>query len=406
MKLIHTSDWHFGQTLRGHDRTKEHECFITQLIKYINLYQPDALLVSGDLYDNGNSNSETDLFFRSQILRIRQSAPNMHIIMIAGNHDGYAKQEADSTLWQLGGITVVGHIAIKNGTVDYNRHIINLDNKAYILPIPFTRFFPPIPENDDISQRKTFFYNQLLSKVAELNTNQLPVIMMGHLNYEGAEIAEQESLVRGGEDPTKEQELGSGYDYLAMGHIHYPQTHGRARYAGSPIPINFSEAYQHSVSLIEINKHTDMPLITELPIQPLYGMKKLIQKQGQSLHDFLLHIDTHIGNNPNYIRLGIIRDKAPESHNSDSDIELILNAFFEQHDRLIYCGYDILPSTDNSQSDTETTTYTPQQLENNDPLELANLYYKETTGSDLSKELRELMQQAVNNIENYNKSID
>lgn len=396
MKLIHTSDWHFGQTLRGHDRTKEHEHFITQLIGYINLHKPDALLVSGDLYDNGNANSETDMFFRRQILRIRQAAPDLHIIMIAGNHDGYAKQEADSTLWQLGGITVVGHIATHNGSVDYDRHIINLDNKAYILPVPFTRFYPPIPDNDDISQRKSRFYNQLLTKTAERNTQQLPVIMMGHLNYEGAEIAEQESLVRGGEEPTRKQELGSGYDYLAMGHIHYPQTHGRARYAGSPIPINFSEAYPHSVTLVEINRHGDMPQLTELPIQPLFGMKKLVQAPDQSLHDFLQYIEKHIGNTPNYVRIQILDFRI---QNSESDVEYILKAFFEQHDKLIYCGYDIISDSGKSASDEETISYTPQQLENNDPIELANLYYKETTGNELNDELRALLQEAVRNSE-------
>ena len=392
MRLIHTADWHFGQTLRGHDRREEHVYFIDQLINYIEQYKPDALLVSGDLYDNSTATAETDNFFRTQILRIRQAAPAMRIIMIAGNHDGYAKQEADSRLWQLGNINVIGHIAIQNSSVDYDSHIIELSDKGYVLPIPFTRYYPPMPENDELKMRKPYFYETLLAQVAEKNKTGLPVIMMGHLNYEGAEIAEQESLIRGGEEATKETELGTGYDYLAMGHIHYPQTHGRARYAGSPIPINFSEGYQHSVTLVEIEKHGDMPNIVELPLRPLYQMKKLTQQQNQSLDDFLQYAQQHIGNQKCYIRFALY-------HNNDMiTCEKKINNMVEQMTEWIYCGYEtiILPTSENRQS---TVTYTPQQLETIDPILLAKNYYREVKGDELDPQLEELLKLAINQIE-------
>lgn len=391
LKLIHTSDWHFGQTLRGHDRTAEHEYFITQLIEYITTYQPDALLISGDLYDSSNANAQTDFFFRRQILRIRQAAPSLRIIMIAGNHDGYAKQEADNQLWQLGNISVVGNIATKNGITDYDRHIIRLDNKAFILPVPFTRFYPPMPINDNLTERKHYFYDQLLSRVAIKNETQLPVIMMGHLNYEGAEIAEQESLIRGGEEATQAAELGSGFDYLAMGHIHYPQTHGKARYSGSPIPINFSEGYEHSITLVQINRHGEEPQITVLPLKQLYGMKKILQKADQTIGDFMSEIEQKLGNTPNYLRLGIIND-----NESLSDKEQIIKEVVEHNNNWIYCGYDIISSLTNSDN-SDTPSFTPQQLENNDPIELAEIYYKEQTGENMNDELRLLLQEAINN---------
>ena len=391
MKLIHTSDWHFGQTLRGHSRNAEHEYFISQLIEYILQYQPDALTICGDLYNSSTSTAETDNFFRSQILRIHQAAPQMQIIMIAGNHDGYAKQEADGKLWQLGNITVVGHIATNGGIVDYDRHIINLDNKGFILPIPFTRFYPTMPQDDEINKRKSYFYSNLLARVAELNTAQMPIVMMGHLNYEGAEIAEQESLVRGGEEPTHADELGTGYDYLAMGHIHYPQTHNRARYSGSPIAINFSEGYEHSVTLVEIDHHGDMPKLTILPIKQLYGMKKIMQPDNMPIVEFIKDIETHLGNTPNYLRLGIIRDN--ESFN---DKELVIKEFTDRNNQWIYCGYDIIDTNIVKEQD-KTPTFTPQQLENNNPIDLANIYYKEQTGEDMNEELQQLLQEAINN---------
>ena len=50
MKLIHTSDWHLGHTLYNYDRTEEQQAFLQQLAEIVEREQPDALLVSGDIY--------------------------------------------------------------------------------------------------------------------------------------------------------------------------------------------------------------------------------------------------------------------------------------------------------------------------------------------------------------------
>ena len=50
MKLIHTSDWHLGHTLYNYDRTEEQQAFLQQLAEIVEREQPDALLVSGDVY--------------------------------------------------------------------------------------------------------------------------------------------------------------------------------------------------------------------------------------------------------------------------------------------------------------------------------------------------------------------
>ena len=53
--------------------------------------------------------------------------------------------------------------------------------------------------------------------------------------------------------------IGSGYDYLALGHVHKPQfVHTgkhNVRYCGSPMAVIFDEAYAHSVTIVDIPKH-------------------------------------------------------------------------------------------------------------------------------------------------------
>jgi Icc-related predicted phosphoesterase len=54
MRLLHTSDWHLGQTLHNFDRIHEHQRFLDWLLETIAAEQVDALLIAGDIFDNSN----------------------------------------------------------------------------------------------------------------------------------------------------------------------------------------------------------------------------------------------------------------------------------------------------------------------------------------------------------------
>ena len=51
MKIIHTSDWHIGQNFYRYDRYDEHSKVLDQIIGICRTEKPDALLVSGDIFD-------------------------------------------------------------------------------------------------------------------------------------------------------------------------------------------------------------------------------------------------------------------------------------------------------------------------------------------------------------------
>src|SRR4051812_12769742 len=54
MRLLHTSDWHLGQTLHNFDRTWEHGRFLDWLLDTLVHEEIDALLIAGDIFDNAN----------------------------------------------------------------------------------------------------------------------------------------------------------------------------------------------------------------------------------------------------------------------------------------------------------------------------------------------------------------
>ena len=44
LQIIHTADWHLGQTFFGYDRDEEHEAFLTWLTGMLAERQADVLL--------------------------------------------------------------------------------------------------------------------------------------------------------------------------------------------------------------------------------------------------------------------------------------------------------------------------------------------------------------------------
>ena len=54
LKIIHTADWHLGQTFFGYDREEEHDAFLNWLVATLEEQQTDVLLIAGDVFDVAN----------------------------------------------------------------------------------------------------------------------------------------------------------------------------------------------------------------------------------------------------------------------------------------------------------------------------------------------------------------
>ena len=81
MKILHTSDWHIGQTFYDYDRTEEHKHFFVQLKKIVRDEKPDLLLVSGDLYHTSAPSIAAQELYNESLLQLRdESRWGMHII--------------------------------------------------------------------------------------------------------------------------------------------------------------------------------------------------------------------------------------------------------------------------------------------------------------------------------------
>ncbi len=131
MRLIHTSDWHLGQTLHGQDRDYEHAQFLAWLLDQLVDHRVDALLIAGDVFDTVNPPLRAQECLYDFIVRAHERLPQLDIVMIAGNHDSGGRIELPAPLMKRLNAHAVGRISwIEDGQLDHQRLLVPLHDAA------------------------------------------------------------------------------------------------------------------------------------------------------------------------------------------------------------------------------------------------------------------------------------
>ena len=270
MKIIHTADWHIGQTFFGYDRFQEHQCFLDWLTDQITTQQIDVLLISGDIFDVANPSAQAQRQFYRFLRRVTEQNPGLQIILIAGNHDSASRLETPIPLLEEMNIQIRGTVRKRaDGTIDTEELIIELKDRSgkrqgWCLAVPYLRQgdYPAVEsEGDPYQAGVKAMYDKLVACVEERRQKQEAIIAMGHLQAAGSQISEgdqSERLIIGGLEGIPSSVFPSQITYGALGHIHREQqiaNRNEIRYAGSPLPMSFAEEnYRHGVILLEIDK--------------------------------------------------------------------------------------------------------------------------------------------------------
>ena len=256
MKLIHTSDWHIGQQLYGYDRTEDHLYFFRQLKDICREEKPDALVVSGDIFDVSSPSAASMRMFTDFILELHEEDPGMKIVITSGNHDSASRIDVNRNLWRAAGIYVIGTVKRENGEYDFSDNVVKVDGMGIILAVPYIN--PAFMGNaTEEESAESGFFAKGLECVAKDNSEDLPVVVLSHLTVTGCDRRGHRDTQIGKIDSISAEVFPKDIDYVALGHIHKPQDiteDGRIRYSGSPVAVGFDEDYPHSVSIVEIER--------------------------------------------------------------------------------------------------------------------------------------------------------
>ena len=396
-RFIHTSDWHLGQNFYGYDRSEEQSDFLRQLANIVHEQQPDALLVSGDIYHTAAPSSAAVGMYVKGMLDIHEACPTMAIIVIAGNHDSASRLQSESLLWQVAGVTVLGGIARNSeGLADLYSHIITVKDKGIIAAVPYAHStsFPLIEAGAmDAGLRQRAYFDALLKRVDQLNPDKLPVALMAHLAVSNTDYT--------GHDRNMEMEwvdievLGGGYDYAALGHIHRPQqVNERARYCGTPVPVSFDEQCPHSVSLVEIDGHGSVPVVKELSIKNIRPLHTVPAGDAVPFEEALNKVLERRDIKDAYIRLNV----AVERYLPHGAQERAAKVVSEQQGR--FCE---IKKTALQAAGAGARQMTVEEFNRKLPIEVADQFFKDKNGQGMTDEEKAMFNYVQQLVEEENR---
>ena len=315
MRILHTADWHIGQRLYERPRLDEHRQFLEWLLKTIKCEKVELLLVSGDIFDTSLPSADATNLYYDFLHRFSQET-KAYAVITAGNHDSPRHLEAPKEFLKMGRIYVVGRAANPDDCV-FN---FPLDNrKVSVAAVPYLSESELSHISFETEPEKAERYRKRLKKLYQQCVDampaELPKILMGHLFVQnGKESGSERNIQIGGATAIHVDDFPCGVDYVALGHLHRPQSINGAsypvRYSGSPLPLRFNEAaYRKTVCLLEVSGVGNSPSVEEVEI-PVF--KELCAVEGdlnkEDLNAFLMRVKKKDWDGK-YIRVKLKLDK-------------------------------------------------------------------------------------------------
>ena len=409
MKLIHTSDWHIGQTLHQYSRDDEHKYFFNQLKDIILEEEPDVLIVSGDIFHSATPTVVSQRLYYHTLVELSRLHDDLQIIVVAGNHDSPSRLEAPRELWEAFNVTVIGGLdfykEFNESELSYDASKIQIPVKrhdeivGWVLAVPFINAgnYPPLKENDTYSNRVLSFYfnlNNNLKQSVQFDENH-SVVATGHFMMSGVNSNSYNKMIGGLESVAKEDILSlKEIDYWALGHVHHPQFVGEnMRYSGSPFALTFNEIYPHSVTVVDIDNHNVDIKIREIePLIPVvdFPSKPNSYDDALSVEEVLDNIEKVLDNEC-YVRLHVKSDLAL----SDVTNAKIMDVFEERKAK--YCGVQVyLP--ENKSDNSENLIRTIDEFKAISPFELGCSVYKKKNNEDMPEEMKIMFKKVCDEI--------
>ena len=416
MKIIATSDWHIGNLFHGIDRLPEHQHFLAWLKGLISRQAPDALLVAGDIFDNGNPSAAAQELYYGFLDDVTHDTPQLQVVITAGNHDSANRLEAPAALLHRHKIEVRGRVhrqwvnddgakgedsAEGHWTFKTEDLMIPItsqekNEKAVVLAVPFLR--SDVSLKGSYPQGVTTLLHKLTDEAREAYPDR-PLIMMAHMYAAGAEIQEgsSERILIGGQDQVALGKWDRHPDYLTCGHIHKRQhlwNTDWARYSGSVLPMSFAERdYHHGVDLITLSQG-QKPSVEFIEYEPQHRLMTIPDGQGAlELKDMkkaikLLPERTNgaLDEHSVYLELRLRSEKIK------SDDRKKIDSLLETKNAVLCKLTQVLPDIDVEASATGEAFHSIDDILKRNPLDAVEECFLAKTGHHLTEEQRSTLE--------------
>ena len=274
MNFLHVSDLHVGKRLCGRSLIEDQRHVLRQILEMAAEEDIHAVLVAGDLYDKSQPSAEAvELVstFLSELAALGKPA-----FIVSGNHD--SPEQVAYCRGILAGADIHVSPALSGAPEPVTLRDEWGEVDVYLLP-----FVRPAQARQAFPERAgeiLGYADALRVCVEEMRVDpERRNVLVAHQFVAGGEmvLADSEDRMVGGVDavPASIFEI---FDYVALGHLHAPQTagSGRIRYAGSPLKYSLSEEKQRKAALkVALGEKGAEPKVEALPYHPLRDVKSI-----------------------------------------------------------------------------------------------------------------------------------
>jgi exonuclease SbcD len=273
MKLLHTSDLHIGRLLYGQSLEADHEVILNQILETMNEQKPDAVILAGDIYDRVSPPASAVKQFNNFIRRFRDQS-EAALILIAGNHDSGDRIDAMSTLANEQRALISGPVRADD------KPLILEDEHGPVAfsALPFATEYLAREEFDDSSISSPADVIQAQVEAARQTVpDNVRWVISAHTFVTNAEPSEAERKISVGGVETVPADTFDDAHYVALGHLHRPQTAGadHINYSGAPLAFGFDESdATKTMSLVDLDG-TGAVQIERIPFKPVRRMRTL-----------------------------------------------------------------------------------------------------------------------------------
>ena len=361
MKFFHLSDLHLGKRLNEYPLLDEQIFILDRILALADSERPDAVLIAGDIYDKAIPPAEAVRVFDGFLNRL--AGLGIPALVISGNHDSPERIAFASRLLDTSGIHLspVYRGKIEPITLEDRFGPVNFYMLPFIKPTHVRRFFP---EEEIASYTDAV---RIAVRSMELDPAKRNVLVT-HQFVTGAARSESEESSIGGVDNV-DACVFEEFDYVALGHIHGPQSIGtdKIRYCGTPLKYSFSEAsHEKSVTIAELAEKGTLRLRT-IPLVPKRNLREL---RGTYME--LTAKPNYEGTNTDdYLHITLT---------DEEDIPDVVNKLRVIYPNLMKLDYD------NQRTRNRTVIDGAKDVERKSPLELFGELYEKQNGAPMSEE--------------------
>ncbi|WP_277206910.1 exonuclease SbcCD subunit D [Vibrio misgurnus] len=254
MKFLHTSDWHLGRQFHQVSLLDDQRAVLGKLLAYLRANPVDAVVVAGDIYDRSvPPTAAIDLL--DEVVSVICGELNTPLLLIPGNHDGAKRLGFAAKQMKNSGLHIFADFEQMMQPITLHSAqagAVTFWGMPYHDPELVRHHYQNQLTTHDAAHQ--FLCEKILAQADATQRN----VLISHCFVDGAMESESERpLSIGGSDRVDHRHF-LAFDYVALGHLHQPQTKGaeHIRYSGSLMKYSFGEQHQSKgATLVELDQH-------------------------------------------------------------------------------------------------------------------------------------------------------